>query len=47
MSVDYTQTEIFEVLRRYQGFGTEAETDVGMRMGVYQAMEKYNAISRS
>lgn len=47
MRLDYTETEIFEVLRRYQGFGDEAVADAHKRLGVYQVMEKYDAISRN
>ncbi|MFR0358429.1 glycoside hydrolase domain-containing protein [Streptomyces sediminimaris] len=47
MRLDYTQSEIFEILRRYQGFGDQAEADNVYRMGLYQIMEKYNSISRN
>ncbi|MFJ9540913.1 glycoside hydrolase domain-containing protein [Streptomyces sp. NPDC101225] len=47
MRLDYTQSEIFEILRRYQGFGDQAESDNVYRMGLYQIMEKYNSISRN
>ncbi|MFC8226338.1 glycoside hydrolase domain-containing protein [Streptomyces sp. NPDC057287] len=46
MRLDYTDFEVFEVIRRYQGFGDQAVEDAGKRMGVYQIMEKYNSISR-
>lgn len=47
MSVDYTQYEISEVLRRYQGYGAQAEADNVFRMGLYQVMDKYDGISRN
>ncbi|CCK29871.1 hypothetical protein BN159_5492 [Streptomyces davaonensis JCM 4913] len=46
MSLDYTQNEIFEVLRRYQGWGDEAEEHASKRMALYQLFEKYNGLSR-
>jgi peptidoglycan hydrolase-like protein with peptidoglycan-binding domain len=45
--LDYTETEIFEVLRRYQGFGDDVVADAHKRMGIYEIMEKYNGISRN
>ncbi|WP_308312483.1 hypothetical protein [Streptomyces sp. ISL-11] len=45
--LDYTEGEIFEVLRRYQGWGTEAEGHATKRMALYQIFEKYNGIVRS
>lgn len=47
MRLDYTESEIFEVLRRYQGFGTEAEEHATKRMALYQIFEKYNGIVRN
>jgi hypothetical protein len=47
MRLDYTETEIFEVLRRYQGWGDEAEDHATKRMGLYQVFEKYNGIVRN
>lgn len=47
MRLDYTETEIFEVLRRYQGWGDEAEEHATKRMGLYQIFEKYNGIVRN
>lgn len=46
MRLDYTEREIFEILRRYQGFGAEAELHAGRRMALYHIFEKYNGISR-
>ncbi|MBD0844591.1 glycoside hydrolase domain-containing protein [Streptomyces sp. TRM68416] len=46
MSLDYNQSEIFQVLRRYQGWGDEAEEHAGKRMALYQLFEKYNGLSR-
>lgn len=46
VALDYTDQEIFNILRRYQGFGTEAELHAGRRMALYYIFEKYNAISR-
>ncbi|GHG95088.1 glycoside hydrolase domain-containing protein [Streptomyces rubradiris] len=47
MRLDYAESEVYELLRRYQGSGDQAVEDARKRMGVYQLMEKYNAISRS
>ncbi|MGW2885812.1 glycoside hydrolase domain-containing protein [Streptomyces griseoruber] len=47
MRLEYTETEIFEVLRRYQGWGDEAEEHATKRMGLYQIFEKYNGIVRN
>ncbi|MEV4504953.1 glycoside hydrolase domain-containing protein [Streptomyces klenkii] len=47
MGLNYTEYEVFEILRRYQGFGKQAEADNMKRAGLYQVMEKYNAISRA
>lgn len=46
MSLNYTQFEIFQILRRYQGWGNEAEEHATKRMALYQIFEKYNALSR-
>ncbi|GHF90319.1 MULTISPECIES: glycoside hydrolase domain-containing protein [Amycolatopsis] len=43
---DYTDWEIFQILRRYQGWGAEAEEHAGKRMVLYQILENYNSISR-
>ncbi|MGW2299392.1 glycoside hydrolase domain-containing protein [Streptomyces violaceorubidus] len=45
-ALDYTETEIYEVLRRYQGFGTEAEAHAQERMPLYAIFEKYNLAIR-
>ncbi|WP_327189817.1 glycoside hydrolase domain-containing protein [Streptomyces xinghaiensis] len=45
-ALDYTETEIYEVLRRYQGFGPEAEAHAKLRMPLYAIFEKYNRIIR-
>ncbi|MFC9595971.1 glycoside hydrolase domain-containing protein [Streptomyces sp. NPDC056944] len=45
-ALDYTDTEIFEVLRRYQGFGDQAVADNQLRMPLYAIFEKYNRIIR-
>ncbi|EFG04582.1 glycoside hydrolase domain-containing protein [Streptomyces clavuligerus] len=47
MALDYNDQEIFQVLRRYQGWGEEAETHARQRMGLYYLCEKYNGISRN
>lgn len=47
MNWDYTEKEIFEVLRRYQGWGDEAEEHATKRMALYQIFEKYNGIIRN
>ncbi|QIQ03140.1 glycoside hydrolase domain-containing protein [Streptomyces liangshanensis] len=46
MRLDYTEREVFQVLRRYQGWGDQAEADATKRMAIYQIFEKYNAIMR-
>jgi peptidoglycan hydrolase-like protein with peptidoglycan-binding domain len=46
MRLDYTESEIFEVLRRYQGWGDLAEEHAGRRMALYHIYEKYNGIAR-
>ncbi|MQS38553.1 glycoside hydrolase domain-containing protein [Streptomyces katsurahamanus] len=46
MRLDYTESEIYEVLRRYQGTNSEAKEHAKKRMALYQVMEKYNSISR-
>lgn len=46
--LDYTDPEIYEVLRRYQGPAVEpALSEAKKRMGLYYIMEKYNSISRN
>lgn len=45
--LDCTDTEIYEVLRRYQGPAEPAFTEAKKRMGRYYVMEKYNSISRN
>ncbi|ELS50359.1 glycoside hydrolase domain-containing protein [Streptomyces viridochromogenes] len=45
-SLDYTDPEIYEVLRRYQGPAEPAFSEAKKRMGLYYVMEKYNSISR-
>ncbi|GAA2520566.1 MULTISPECIES: glycoside hydrolase domain-containing protein [Streptomyces] len=48
MRLDYTESEIFEILRRYQGSAdSEATPHAQKRMALYQIMEKYNSISRN
>ncbi|MFI0367616.1 glycoside hydrolase domain-containing protein [Actinomadura sp. 1N219] len=46
-SLDYTDQEIYEVLRRYQGPAEPAFSEAKKRMGLYYVMEKYNSISRN
>jgi peptidoglycan hydrolase-like protein with peptidoglycan-binding domain len=46
-SLDYTDSEIYEVLRRYQGPAEPAFTEAKKRLGLYYVMEKYNSISRN
>ncbi|MFI2077510.1 hypothetical protein [Streptomyces triculaminicus] len=45
-ALDYTDTETFEILRRYQGFGETAVSDAKLRMPLYAIFEKYNRIIR-
>ncbi|WP_149825525.1 glycoside hydrolase domain-containing protein [Streptomyces tailanensis] len=45
-ALDYTDTETFEILRRYQGFGDLAESHAQLRMPLYAIFEKYNRIVR-
>ncbi|MFF3485409.1 glycoside hydrolase domain-containing protein [Streptomyces sp. NPDC002701] len=47
MALDYNDREIFQVLRRYQGFGDEAEAHARQRLGLYYVCEKYNSIARN
>ncbi|MCX4905756.1 glycoside hydrolase domain-containing protein [Streptomyces sp. NBC_00878] len=48
MRLDYTESEIFEILRRYQGPAeSEATPHAKQRSALYQIMEKYNSISRN
>ncbi|MFI0821545.1 glycoside hydrolase domain-containing protein [Streptomyces sp. NPDC021098] len=46
-SLSYTDSEIYEVLRRYQGPAEPAFSEAKKRMGLYYVMEKYNSISRN
>ncbi|EHN79283.1 glycoside hydrolase domain-containing protein [Streptomyces coelicoflavus] len=46
-TLGYTDQEIYEVLRRYQGPGDVAYEEAKKRMGLYYVMEKYNSISRN
>ncbi|MFF2731048.1 glycoside hydrolase domain-containing protein [Streptomyces sp. NPDC058008] len=46
MRLNYTESEIFQILRRYQGTNDEAVQHARQRMALYQIMEKYNSISR-
>lgn len=45
-ALDYNETETYEILRRYQGWGTEAEAHALERMPLYAIFEKYNRIVR-
>ncbi|MFJ8789748.1 glycoside hydrolase domain-containing protein [Streptomyces sp. NPDC102462] len=45
-ALDYTDAETYELLRRYQGFGDQAEADARLRVPLYQIFEKYNRILR-
>ncbi|MFI2372814.1 hypothetical protein [Streptomyces sp. NPDC018833] len=45
-ALDYTDTETFEILRRYQGFGDKAVSDAQLRMPLYAIFEKYDRIIR-
>ncbi|WP_327113310.1 DUF1906 domain-containing protein [Streptomyces sp. NBC_01341] len=45
-ALDYTQTEIYEVLRRYQGPVEPAFSDATLRMPLYAIFEKYNSAVR-
>lgn len=47
MSLDYVDSEIFEILRRYQGWGDETVEHAKKRMALYHLFEKYNGISRN
>jgi hypothetical protein len=47
MALDYNNDEVFQILRRYQGWGDETEVHAGQRMTLYYIFEKYNAISRN
>ncbi|MGR8007614.1 glycoside hydrolase domain-containing protein [Streptomyces hypolithicus] len=46
MRLNYTEREVFQVLRRYQGWGDQAEAAASKRMAIYQIFEKYNSIMR-
>ncbi|WP_158071845.1 hypothetical protein [Kitasatospora sp. CB01950] len=45
--LDYVDSEIYDVLRRYQGPGQEVYDEAKKRVGLYCIMAKYNAISRN
>ncbi|EST26704.1 hypothetical protein M878_26745 [Streptomyces roseochromogenus subsp. oscitans DS 12.976] len=45
-ALDYTDAETYQILRRYQGFGDQAEADAKLRMPLYAIFEKYNRIIR-
>ncbi|MEU9347240.1 glycoside hydrolase domain-containing protein [Streptomyces sp. NPDC048278] len=45
-ALDYTDTEIYEVLRRYQGPAEPAFSDATLRMPLYAIFEKYNRVIR-
>ncbi|MBQ1092280.1 glycoside hydrolase domain-containing protein [Streptomyces sp. B93] len=45
-ALDYTETEIYEVLRRYQGPAEPAFSDAQLRMPLYAIFEKYNRVVR-
>lgn len=47
MSLDYVENEIFEILRRYQGWGDEPVEHAKMRLALYHLFEKYDGISRN
>ncbi|MFB6843557.1 hypothetical protein ACFCXS_01590 [Streptomyces sp. NPDC056373] len=46
MSPDCTEGDIFEDIRRHQGFGNEARADAAKRMGLYRIFDKYNNLVR-
>ncbi|MFD7062207.1 glycoside hydrolase domain-containing protein [Streptomyces sp. NPDC059906] len=46
-TLSYTDKEIYEVLRRYQGPFEPAFTDAKKRMPLYYVLEKYHSISRN
>ncbi|ANZ41458.1 hypothetical protein BBK82_41400 [Lentzea guizhouensis] len=46
MALDYMEWEIFEILRRYQGWDSEAREHAGQRMALYHVLDKYNGIAR-
>ena len=45
-ALDYTPSEIYEVLRRYQGNIEPAFSDARLRMTLYDIFEKYNSVIR-
>ncbi|WEV27721.1 DUF1906 domain-containing protein [Streptomyces sp. 71268] len=45
-ALDYSETEIYEVLRRYQGPVEPAFSDAKLRMPLYAIFEKYNRVIR-
>lgn len=46
MSLNYTEQETLEVLRRYQGWGNQAVKDAQSRLALFYIFEKYNGLSR-
>jgi hypothetical protein len=47
MRLDYTEREIFEILRRYQGAEPIAYEHAAQRVILYHIFEQYNGVSRS
>ncbi|MFB6578788.1 glycoside hydrolase domain-containing protein [Streptomyces sp. NPDC056402] len=46
-ALNYTEYEIYEILRRYQGpINSEASTEAQKRMPLYHLFERYNSLSR-
>ncbi|MGW0499507.1 glycoside hydrolase domain-containing protein [Streptomyces sp. NPDC003007] len=45
-ALNYSETEIYEVLRRYQGPAEPAFSDAKLRMPLYAIFEKYNRVIR-
>ncbi|GGY10910.1 glycoside hydrolase domain-containing protein [Streptomyces tanashiensis] len=45
-ALDYTSSEIYDVLRRYQGYVEPAYSDATLRMPLYDIFESYNAAIR-
>ncbi|MFE7515023.1 glycoside hydrolase domain-containing protein [Streptomyces sp. NPDC057540] len=45
-ALDYSDTETYEILRRYQGSEEPAFSDAQMRMPLYAIFEKYNRVIR-
>ncbi|RAY12937.1 hypothetical protein DPM19_23290 [Actinomadura craniellae] len=46
-SLNYTDTEIYQVLRRYQGPAEPTFAEVRKQLGPYYVMEKCNSISQN